>query len=139
MRCFVSELHQLSSANSPTHSPTIIIPLSLITCQHRERQGFGTRASEVEENTTGLSLSLSNRNNWRRLWPEKIYLLLNGTQMEITAVVFDVHFESLSWKPGNESGLYPSARYRKAPCVRGIELCLKRGLVFDLGSWDAYL
>ena len=76
MRCFVSELHQLSSANSPTHSPTIIIPLSLITCQHRERQGFGTRASEVEENTTGLSLSLSNRNNWRRLWPEKIYLLL---------------------------------------------------------------
>lgn len=60
-------------------------------------------------------------------------------QMEITAVVFDVHFESLSWKPGNESGLYPSARYRKAPCVRGIELCLKRGLVFDLGSWDAYL
>lgn len=88
MRCFVSELHQLSSANSPTHSPTIIIPLSLITCQHRERQGFGTRASEVEENTTGLSLSLSNRNNWRRLWPEKIYLLLNGTQMEITAVLW---------------------------------------------------
>lgn len=60
-------------------------------------------------------------------------------QMEITAVVFDVHFESLSWKPGNESGLYPSVRYHKAPCVRGIELCPKRGLVFALGSWGAYL
>ena len=77
--------HQLTPP--PTH-PTIIIPLSLIACQHRERGGFGTRASEVEENTTSLSLSLSNRNNRRRLGPEKIYLLLNGTQMEITAVLW---------------------------------------------------
>lgn len=60
-------------------------------------------------------------------------------QMEITAVVFDVHFESLSWKPGTKSHLYSSARYCKAPCVTGIELCPKRGLVFALGSWGAYL
>ena len=60
-------------------------------------------------------------------------------QMEITAVVFDVHFESLSWKLGTQSHLYSSARYCKAPCVTGIELCPKRGLVFALGSWGAYL
>ena len=60
-------------------------------------------------------------------------------QMEITAVVFDVHLESLSWKPGTKSHLYSSARYCKAPCVTGIELCPKRGLVFALGSWGAYL
>lgn len=34
-------------------------------------QWFGIRAFEVGENTVGLSLSLSNHNNWRRLWPEK--------------------------------------------------------------------
>lgn len=61
--------HQLTPSPPSPHNQ--IIPLPLIRSQHRERRWFGTRASEVEENTVGLSLSLSNHNNWRRLWPEK--------------------------------------------------------------------
>jgi hypothetical protein len=72
MRCFVSVLRQLSSANISTQLP----PQSNNSLLFDNgptlwaKPWFGALASEIQANIAGLSLSLSNHNNWRRLCPE---------------------------------------------------------------------